>query len=200
MVFTPSPHLPPPPPVPPSVAMARMAQSVPDKVDRPGRVMTRDYDNRSRIPSSARCIVPSPSPGTPVRPRALFPTPVSILPSVSFFPSLHLASLSSAVHPLPSPSVARFGSRHPSSPMRASLGYCPSTRSLYSTLFIYRALSGYIFLSRVGCEYGALASPCDPLRVCVLDVDKIPFSVITYDFLLFNIQKDRPICTLKTIF
>lgn len=89
--------------------------------------------------------------------------------SYPLFRFFHLfTSLPSHLPFTPSPLLqSRFGSRHPSSPMRASLGYCPSTRSLYSTLFIYRTFSGYIFLSRVGCEYGAL---CEPLRslACLL--------------------------------
>lgn len=150
--------------------MARMAQSVPDKVDRPGRVMTRDYDNRSRIPSSARCT--SSPPLLLALPFVRGPYSPPRYLSYPLFRFFHLfTSLPSHPPSTPSPSlpVARFGSRHPSSPVLASFGYCLSTRSLYSTLFIYRALLGYVFFISY-CR--RIRSPCDPLCVRVLDINR----------------------------
>lgn len=90
--------------------MARMVQSVPDKVDRPGRVMTRDYDNRSRIPSSARCTSSPPLPLALPFDRGPYSPPRYL--SYPLFRFFHLftslASLSSTVHPLPLSSSRAF--------------------------------------------------------------------------------------------
>lgn len=154
--------------------MARMAQSVPDKVDRPGRVMTRDYDNRSRIPSSARCIVPSPPP--PSLPSFSWHSrsTAGLIPHPGVYVTLcFVFSISSSCFPLiyrSSPPLSSSRAFRVSSsllpplpsPMRAFLEYCLSTRSLYSTLFIYRALRIFIsyWLQRKW-------SPCDSLRACI---------------------------------
>lgn len=72
--------------------------------------MTRDYDNRSRIPSSARCIVPLPFLSWHSRSTAgLIPHPGVYLTLCFVFSIFSpLASLfSSILHPLPSPLPSR---------------------------------------------------------------------------------------------